>query len=62
MPNIDGVMRESDYQWEMFNDDSYYHLWCVRNIGDRSFNSPLSFHFVLKEDAEKFLELVSIAK
>lgn len=48
--------------WELFSDDSYYDLWCVRNTGDRSFNSPLSFHFVEKKDAEDFLRLVRIAK
>ena len=53
---------ESNPQWEIFCDDGYYHMWCVRNIGDRSFNSPMSFHFIDKEDAEKFLELASIAK
>lgn len=50
----------SDY--EMFHDKCYYWLWCVRNKNDRRFHSPMSFHFDKKEDAEKFLELISKAK
>jgi len=55
-------MKQGEEQWEIFNDDAYYNLWCVRNIGDRSFNSPLSYHFEDKADADKFLELVRKAK
>ena len=40
--------------WEMFNDVSYYDLWCVRPVGDKKFGSIQSFHFVQKEDAEQF--------
>lgn len=49
-------------QWEIFPDEGYFGLWCVRNIGDRSFHSPLSFHFEDEKDAREFLRLVRIAK
>jgi hypothetical protein len=48
--------------FEMFNDESYYNLWCVRNTNDKRFNSEFSFHFVIKEDAECFLKLINKAK
>lgn len=44
--------------WEMFYDESYYGLWCVRPDGDKNFNSPRSFHFFNKKDAEDFLNAV----
>lgn len=48
-------------KWEVFQDLSYYHMWAVRPIGDRDFNSPHLFHFNKKEDADKFKELVEKA-
>ena len=48
-------------KFEMFCDESYYDMWCVRNVDDKRFNSPTSFHFVKKEDAEKFKELIEKA-
>lgn len=42
-------------KWEMFLDEWYFHLWCVRPVGDRDFNSPNSRHFVRREDAQNFL-------
>lgn len=45
-------------EWEMFNDASYYDMWCVRTIHDKSFNSHVSFHFAKKADADMFFELV----
>lgn len=50
---------DSDY--EIFMDESYYGKWCVRNVNDRRFNSPTSFHFTKKEDAEEFKRLLDIA-
>lgn len=44
--------------WEMFSDTSYYDMWAVREVGDRSFESPRLFHFVFKEDAEAFKALL----
>lgn len=46
-------------KWEIFCDTSYYDLWCMRPVGDKDFNSPLSFHFAKKEDAEALLEIVN---
>ncbi len=42
-------------KWEMFLDECYFHLWCVRPVGDRRFGSPKSRHFVRRDDAQKFL-------
>lgn len=55
--NMSEVNHFNPY-FEMFKDDSYFHLWAVRDIRDRSFNSPRLFHFAKKEDAEKFKELL----
>ena len=48
-------------KWEVFLDESYFSMWCVRPMGDKNFNSPQSFHFSLKEDAEKLKELAEKA-
>ena len=45
-------------EWEMYNDTSYYHMWDVRYIYDRDYNSPRLFHFYKEKDAKHFLELV----
>jgi len=49
-------------KYELFEDISYYHLWAVRPEGDRDFKSPRLFHFVRKEDAEKFKLLIEKAR
>lgn len=49
-------------KWEIFKDDSFYGLFCVRPIGDTNFNSPRSFHFVLAEDAAEFKRLLDISQ
>lgn len=38
-------------EWEMFCDESYYHMWAVRPFGNKNFNSPLLFHVQTKEEA-----------
>jgi hypothetical protein len=48
-------------KYEMFLDEAYFHLWAVRPEDDKDFNSPRLFHFVKKEDAEKFKELIEKA-
>lgn len=45
-------------KWELFMDESNYDMWAVRPVGDKDFNSPRLFHFIEKQDAEKFKELV----
>ena len=45
-------------EWEVFIDDSYYGMFCVRVKDDRDFNSPVSFHFMVKEKALQFVELL----
>lgn len=49
-------------EYEIFQDASYYDMWCVRDISDKKFNSRTSWHFILKEDAEQFLKLIREAK
>jgi len=41
-------------KWEIFLDDCYYGLWCVRPEGDRDFNSPDNHHFKTQEEAEEY--------
>ena len=48
-------------KYEIFCDIGYYHMWCVRSIDDRRFNSPMSFHFHNQSDAEEFKRLIEIS-
>jgi len=48
--------------YEMFEDESYYGMWCVRDKADRDFNSRTSWHFTHKKDAYDFLMLLTKAK
>ena len=47
-------------QWECFCDESYYHMWAVRPVGDRSFSSKKLFHVASKEDAESLCEFLNL--
>lgn len=42
--------------WEIFVDKSYYDLWAVRPVGEKNFNSGLTFHVLLKEEAQRLKE------
>jgi len=53
---------EFDRELEIFKDSIYYDMWCVRDKTDKRFESPTSFHFALKKDAEEFKRLLIIAK
>jgi len=46
---------------EVFYDIGYYDMVCVRNKSDRNFNSPLSFHFNTREQADSFAELLKVS-
>lgn len=46
----------------MFLDECYYGYYAVRPIGDNNFNSSRLFHFLEKQDAIKFKELIEKAK
>lgn len=48
-------------KYEIFCDESYYHMWCVRSMDDKRFNSPTSFHFTFQKDAEEFKRLIELA-
>ena len=48
--------------YEMFSDNSYFDMWCVREKFDKDFNSRTSWHFVNKKDAYDFLMLLTKAK
>jgi hypothetical protein len=56
------MLIEENDNYELFCDEWYYHLYCIRNKNDKRFNSPMSFHFVLLKDAKLFFELISKAK
>ena len=48
-------------QWELFSDECNYGLWVVKPVDDNDFNSPRSFGFMEKKDAEAFKVLVEKA-
>lgn len=48
-------------RWEIFFDRAFYDMWAVRPIGDKTFSSPMLFHFGKKEDAEQFKALAEKA-
>ena len=48
-------------KFEMFKDEFYYDMWCVRDISNRYFNSRTSWHFTTKDKADKFLKLLNKA-
>jgi len=47
--------------WESFCDASYYHCTCVRLVGEKDFNSQLSFHFDTSKEGEAFIALLKVA-
>jgi len=48
-------------EWETFVDLSYFDCICVRLKSDRDFNSPTSFHFDTRKQAEQFVELLKVS-
>lgn len=58
MGNIFKIIQMGNIEWETYPDPSFYDMFAVRPVGDRSFNSPRLFHFVLKKEADDFLDLV----
>lgn len=49
---------KTNVKWILFEDDSFYDLYCVCPENDKDFNSPRRFHFVFYDDAVKFKELI----
>jgi len=47
--------------WEYFPDPSYYGMWAVRPVGDKDFNSPWLFHFIIERDAAECCKVLSKA-
>jgi len=47
--------------WEAFLDPSYYDCICVRPKSEKSFDSPLAFHFDTSEQALAFIELLKVS-
>ena len=45
-------------EWVLITDESFYDMFCVHPKHDTAYDSPRRFHFVYKEDAEKFKELI----
>ena len=44
-------------QWETFCDHSYYDMWCVRKVGDRTFGQ--GFHLMRQEEAQSLCDLLN---
>jgi hypothetical protein len=55
------MKKNNGIDWEVFMDEDYYHMWAVRPMGDKDFNSPRLFHFALEENALQFKELAEQA-
>lgn len=45
--------------WEFFEDMSYYHLWAVRPVGDRYFNSQKLFDVQNQAEAQALCDLLN---
>lgn len=43
--------------WECFSDPSYYDMWCVRRVHDRTFGH--SFHLVNGDEAAALRDLLN---
>ena len=48
---------EQPATWEAFCDTSYFDMWCVRKMGDKTFGS--GFHLVNKEGAEQLRDYLN---
>lgn len=53
------IMTTTDYSVSV--DNTYYDLWCVEPTGNTDYNHPRRFHFVNREDAEAFKEIIKKA-
>lgn len=43
--------------WEAFCDHSYYDMWCVRKVGDRTFGQ--GFHVMRQDEAYALRDLLN---
>lgn len=43
--------------WECFQDESYYDMWCVRRVHDRTFGD--GFHLVNGGEAARLCDLLN---
>lgn len=59
--NFASELVSTTSKYELFQDTTYFDVWCVRSKDDKRFESPMSFHFVKREDAEEFKKLIEIA-
>ena len=50
--------KYSNVEWILEVDESFYSMFCVHPKDDNDYNSPRRFHFIYKEDAEQFKELI----
>lgn len=53
------MMEAVKTNWEYFCDESYYEMWAVRDINDRSFHSQRLFHVPSMEEAMALCELLN---
>ena len=51
-------LKNSNVEWELFLDYSFYDMFCVKPKEDKLFNSPRRFYFNKKEDAKQFKQLI----
>ena len=61
-PNVSdelgNVKDKRGREWEIFIDLCYFDMTCVRWVGDRDFDSQLSFHFNTLREGKEFLKLI----
>ena len=43
--------------WECFSDAAYYDMWCVRQVGERTFGQ--GFHLVTCEEAKALCDMLN---
>lgn len=58
---IENITDKRGREWECFIDRAYFEMVCVRPVGDRDFNSQLSFHFTTMEKSKQFMSLLEEA-
>ena len=49
-------MKEIETQYEIFYDELYYGMWCLRNKNFKSMQDTL--HFAKKEEADHALQVI----
>lgn len=53
------MTRKKKPAWEVFNDGTYYGMWCVRQVGQRTFGE--GFHLVSRDEAFSLCDYLNAA-